>query len=243
MNDLVVETDNSSIVKSEHVTENITHRGQFDALMLKAVESGGVEALERIIALKEREEDRYAKVMFDEAFAMMQSEFLPVSRSKKGYDYKYAPLEVLQEGYGPIIAQHGFSYSWREEVIEKGKRCYMTISGHGHSRENYFDVPDLGDPKYKKQMNDIQVAGAMSTYGRRYTFIAGFAVSIQDEDSDGIPAGTGAEYADEVMAIESCNTLQELMATWKSVLDRVRGNRGAMKYLAEIKDSKKKELQ
>ncbi len=145
-----------------------------------------VERLRQLIELRASEEARQAELAFDEHFAHMQAEFEAVKRSKQGFGYKYAPIEVLQSAYGPIIAKHGFSYRWREEVMPNGaKRCYMRISGWGHSDENFFDVPPLDGTD---RMNPIQVAGAMSTYGRRYTFIAGFGVIVEDEDDDGRPA-------------------------------------------------------
>ena len=160
-----------------------------DMLMMKVIDTGNVEALERFIALREREESRQASLEFDRHFAEMQAEFVPVIKSKEATDsddkkmYAFAPIEVLQKEYGPIIARHGFSYRWKEEAIETGKKCTLIISGHGSSRENSFDVPMI---QGTKRMNPVQVAGAMSTYGRRYSFISGFGVIIEDEDADGI---------------------------------------------------------
>ena len=144
-----------------------------------------VERLRQLIDLRAQEEARQAKLAFDEHFSQMQAEFQAVKRSKQGYGYKYAPVEALQSAYGPIIAKHGFSYRWREEMIEGGvKRTIMTTSGWGHSQENTFDCPPLDGTE---RMNQVQIMGAMSTYGRRYTFIAGFGAIVEDEDDDGAP--------------------------------------------------------
>jgi hypothetical protein len=148
-----------------------------DRMLVSIANSGSIEALERYIALREREEARQAALEFDRHFAAMQAEIGSVGRHKQGHGYNYAALEDLQRQCGPTISKHGFGYAWREESIETGKRVIMTISGYGHSRETSFDVPGLtGTPR----MNAVQVAGAMSTYGRRYTFIAGFGIVIDD---------------------------------------------------------------
>lgn len=158
-----------------------------DALLATVLQTGNIEALERYIALREREEARQSKLEYDRHFSEMQAEFGSAKRTKEGYGYKYAPIEELQKEYGPIIAKHGFSYRWNEEKIEGGKRCTMTVSGWGHSESNSFDIPTMEAPvnrEGKKTSNAVQVAGGMSTYGRRYTFIAGFGVIIEDEDPD-----------------------------------------------------------
>lgn len=158
-----------------------------DALLATVLQTGNIEALERYIALREREEARQAKLEYDRHFSEMQAEFGTAKRTKEGYGYRYAPIEELQKEYGPIIAKHGFSYRWNEEKIEGGKRCTMTVSGWGHSESNSFDIPTMEAPTNrdgKKTSNAVQVAGGMSTYGRRYTFIAGFGVIIEDEDPD-----------------------------------------------------------
>jgi hypothetical protein len=154
-----------------------------DSLVRLAIEKGiDVDNLQRLIDMRNAEIERQAKLDFQYHFAEMQKEFPAVSREKQGYNYKYAPIELLQKMLGPIIADHGFSYSWREESIADGKRCILSISGYGYTQENYFDIPKL---EKTKEMNSVQVVGAMSTYGRRYSFIAGFGVVIDDEDPDG----------------------------------------------------------
>jgi len=221
------------------VAEPMALQTQDDRLMEKVLDSGNIEILERFIALREKEESRQAKLAFDRHFAEMQSEFVAVKRDKKGYDYKYAPVESLQKAYGPIISKHGFSYRWREESIENGKRCIMTISGWGCWIENYFDIPMIPGTK---QMNAIQVAGAMSTYGRRYTFISGFGVIIEDEDSDGVTFDDGVKYSQHIQLIEESSSLDESKTNasiaWKSAA----GDFKAKKIFQEAHDKRKREL-
>jgi len=215
--------------------------GAVDPLIRLAVDKDfDLDRLTKLIDLREQERSRQAKQDFGTHFAAMQSEFTAVQRSKKGYEYKYAPIEVLQRHFGPVIAQHGFSYRWREETIDTGKRCTMIVSGWGHSEETYFDIPRL---EGTKQMNAIQVAGAMSTYGRRYTFIAGFGVIIEDEDTDGT-YDDALTYAEEIKIIRDCPDIEQLATIWKTVFENLKkaNDLRGMKILGAEKDKRKKEL-
>jgi len=215
-----------------------------DLLMVKVIESGNIDALERFIALREREESRHANLAFDKHFSAMQSEFGTVERTKKAYGYKYAPLEDLQREYSQVISKHGFSYTWNEEAIEGGKRCTMTISGYGASRSNSFDIPQLTpvvSREGKVKQNAVQVAGAMSTYGRRYSFIAGFGVIIADEDTDAVPEKP-IDVAMEVQALKACKDLNELMTAWKGIYAQHKNDNRAIGILSAVKDDMKAEL-
>lgn len=216
-----------------------------DALMVEVIKSGNIDALERFIALREREEARQAAKEFDAHFSEMQSEFPAVGRIKQGYGYQYAPVEELQRVYGPIIARHGFSYSWTETALEAGKRCTMRISGHGSSRENSFDIPNLEPARNrdgKMTMNLVQAAGAMSTYGRRYTFIAGFGVQISDEDADGEPEADPADYAQDIQSLKDAPNMDLLGKVWKTVYHAHQGNKKALAILTAVKDEQKAAL-
>ena len=206
-----------------------------DSLVRLAIEKGvDVDNLQRLINMRNAEIERQAKLDFQYHFAEMQSEFVPVSREKQGYGYKYAPIELLQKTYGPLIAKHGFSYSWRESSVENmpdWKRCILTISGYGYSQENHFDIPPV---ERTKQMNAVQAVGAMSTYGRRYSFISGFGIIIDDEDPDGRalasdietlsdPKGSDGKYSPLVEPTEPApkgdGTRQEMQALKVKLFD------------------------
>jgi len=239
----LVGTEETGVVTRE--SRPVAQSGGVNDLIRLAIDrDADIDKLERLIALRDREEAKNAKRDFDLAFAAMQSEFKAVGRSKQGYDYRYAPIEVLQRAYGPIIADHGFSYRWREEAIENGgKRCIMTVTGHGHSEETSFDVPKIDGTK---QMNPVQVAGAMSTYGRRYTFIAGFGVIIDDEDDDAgsLSFDDGVSYSEYVNALEAETDLESLRQIGKqyhSQLKAAHDEHGAEVILA-VYNKRKAEL-
>jgi hypothetical protein len=163
---------------------------QEDRLLEKVLESGNIEVLERFIALRKSEEERQARIAFEERFAKLRAELRPVIKAKENtfLRSKYAPLESLQAMCDDTIFKHGFAYTWREEAIEGGKRIWMDITGYGHTKSNYFDTPDLEPLKSnegKAVQNVLQARGIQSTYGQRYTFKAGFGIVIAGEDTDG----------------------------------------------------------
>jgi len=174
----------------ERVPEETAIVAKQDALLERVLTGGNIEVLKEYIALRNAEEERQAKRLFDDHFARLRAE-LPAVVKSRANDFlksKYAPLEVLQRACDPTIFSHGFSYSWREEAIPEGKRVYLDISGYGYTKTNYFDAPQIEPVKNRdggNVQNLLQVRGVMSSYGRRYTFISGFGIIIEGEDSDG----------------------------------------------------------
>ena len=68
--------------------------------------------------------------------------------------------------------------------------------------------------------NAIQIAGAQSTYGRRYTFVAGFGIVLEGEDSDAaIPDDRGMIEMDLREWIKSGKLDANAIAVIESALD------------------------
>src|SRR3990167_5886884 len=112
----------TALIITEVGETEVAPRNPTDILIELAIQhDADVDKLERLIALKNSEEARRAKLEYDRNFAKMQAEFTPVSKEKEARDqkdgkllYKYAGLDQLQKLYGTIIAAHGFSYRWYE---------------------------------------------------------------------------------------------------------------------------------
>ena len=189
-----------------------------------------VEKFKMLIDLKNQEEDRACKKDFDLHFSEMQKEFTPILRSKKGDKGMYAPVDVLVKQYGPIISNHGFSFSWDEVPIEnKSLKVVLTISGYGHEKINSKIlpeyIPDKGNQSGKSIMNSLQAEGTRSTYGYRYTFKAGFGLTETDEDTDGHLNFTDAvDYADQIVWLKSCNSLEDLLTVFKKIVEELKKN-------------------
>lgn len=103
---------------------------------------------------------------------------------------RYSTNEILQETIRPILAEHGFSLSFRNRVTEKGARIVTGILAHvaGHKEHDEFEsMPDDGG-----KMNSIQRIGSQRSYGQRYTTIALCNIvsrAKNDRDDDGKNGG------------------------------------------------------
>lgn len=199
-------------------------QAQEDRLLEKVLESGNIEVLERFIALRKSEQERQSRLDFEAHFALMRRE-LPVIRKTKEVKirgtkaYSYEPIERIQAECDPIIFRHGFSYSWREEAIQSGKRVWLDITGYGYTRSNYFDVPPLNPIQSRdgnQVTNAVQMAGAMSTYGRRYTFISGFGLIVEGEDSDGVVLTIDSELQADLDRIKAATSTESIMAAYQA---------------------------
>lgn len=149
------------------------------------------DKLEKLINLKNQEEERRAEKEFEFHFAEMQKDYIPAYKKKSVHTlsgnlaYKYCPLPQILAIYAPILSKHGFSYRWEEtetaDKKEKATICFL--SGHGFTRSASIVLPyDEGN----KLVNSIQARGVTSEYGRRYTFMNVTGCIVADEtDTDG----------------------------------------------------------
>ena len=218
--------------------------GELSSLLRLAVtQDVDAEKLEKLIELKNREEERLCKKEFDSHFSQMQKKFSPIKKTKKGYGYNYAPLEDLLKHFGQTISDHGFSYRWREGPLsDGGKRVILVISGWGYTDESTtFDIPKL---EGTQKQNTAQVLGSMSTYGKRYTFMSGFGIVVEDEDDDAasLSYDAGVQYANEVQQIRSAASLEELKGIF-AWLYKSYTEPEARQIFSREKDARKKELQ
>jgi len=161
-------------------------------LLARAVEAGAsVEALERLVALKERVDRERARRAFFEALAAAQEEMPEVpkartaqiaTRSGVSYSYRYAALEDITRVVRPVLARHGLSYAW-DVAQGDGTLIVTCVLRHvdGHEERASFPVPvDSG-----ARMSAAQANGAALTYGRRQSLVAVLGLTTADEDIDG----------------------------------------------------------
>jgi len=212
-------------------------------LLIDLAKDPGVDTakLQQLIDMKNQEEDRVAQKEFEEAFAKMHADFPGVTKNTEGYQFKYAPIEVLQEGHDSIIAAHGFHYFWTEEAVPDKpgwKRVVLHICGFGHERMNHFDVPPI-EPTAKQTA--VQLMGTQSTYGQRYTYKAGFAILIRGEDTDGAPVEE-EDTSEAIKALKAASDLKGLHEEYRRWYPTAATD-PARKAIIAVKDKRKAELQ
>jgi len=162
-----------------------------------AVQKGGVEALERLMALQERMLDRQASHDFAAALAAFQSACPPIKKTStakvitKGgsnYTYTYAELDEIARTVRPFLHQHGLSYTWDSELSQDAGMLTVTCTlehAHGHKKTATFKAPTEA---VSQAMSPQQRHASALTYGRRQTLIAVLGLTTCDPDTDAAPS-------------------------------------------------------
>lgn len=169
-----------------------------------------VDKLERLLAMRERVEDRSAESAFNEAMARVQSE-IPKIRANAYNDQTrsaYANYEALSDALTPHITRAGFACIFGTDKSPLGETmvritCDLTHEA-GHSKHYFADLP-LDMTGIKGSVNKTKMHGTGSTYsyGRRYLKLLMFDVAITEEDDDGnAGGGLAVEWVNYVKACE-----------------------------------------
>lgn len=144
-----------------------------------------IARLEKILELRERVEERNARIAFASAVANAKAEIRPVARNATGHNAKkYADFSAIAREVDPILSKHGLSYRFRSKQADKIAVACILSHCDGHSEETELTAPS--DKTGNK--NDIQAIGSTLTYLQRYTLVLslGLASSVDD---DGKAAG------------------------------------------------------
>lgn len=228
------------------VVENKTPMSTFHSADLLISQLAGkdvdVEKMEKLLALKGKYEAEENKKLFQIKFCKLQYE-LPVIKKTKSVDnkYKYAPLEEIVKQIKPFLREHGFSYRWSEGISENKecKRIICHIMSNGHEETSYVDIPMIMSPVTrdgKKIINDAQVAGSMSTYGKRYSLIGALGI-MADEDDDGRGVGKVKDITppkDENPKISKAKAIASVQKKYKELCKYSNPNDALKEFLAQI---------
>lgn len=176
--------------------------------------SAGIDTIERLIALKEREDENQARRAFNVAFADFKAEAITLVRTKQVTDgplkgKKHVELGEIVKVATPALAKHGLSISWKltkdsPEWMEV--TCVLRhIAGHSES-VSMGGAPDTGPGR-----NAIQARGSAKTYLERYTATAILGLAPEDEDTDGVTPAQVIKMTEEQQAKlkEYAETLQQ----------------------------------
>jgi hypothetical protein len=162
------------------------------SIMRLVIERGGsVEALEKLVALKERVDDRAAAMEFNAALAAFQAECPPIAKksiakiaTKAGgeYAYRYAELDQIKRITQPILSKNGLSTTWDSEEAGGKITCTCTLRHvGGHAQTAKFVCPT----DTTSAMSSQQKNAAALTYARRQSLIQVLGLTTCDPDTDG----------------------------------------------------------
>ena len=179
----------------EHKEVAVAPASGFDRFIEMAIKTPElkIDTLERLLAMQKEIMAANAKAAFDEAMSAFQAECPIIPKTEKagtgGFQYDYAPMDLIIRTVGPSIAKHGFSYAF-DTIIDEGFVTEIMTVRHinGHAEKYQFRVPI----DKAARMNDTQKVGSANTYAQRYVFRNGFGIMTGDKDNDGATATPGA---------------------------------------------------
>lgn len=195
-------------------------------LLRMAVERGvPVEALEKLVALQERYQDRQAQREFAAALADFQAKCPPIPKNstativseQKGtkFSYSYAELDTIAETVRPFLHALGLSYSWDSTVTDQVVTCTCTLrhrNGHQITASFAAPVDSAG------RMSVTQRHASALSYARRQSLVQVLGLTTTEPDDD---------------AGESEVITAEQVATLEAFIEEVGADRG--KFLVWLK--------
>lgn len=170
------------------------------AMMLQAVIDRGITAdnvgaLEKIVGLYERTQQKEAERAFAEAFVRLQSEIptiqgaRPVTTKTGEVKFRYANFDDIDAIIRPICLRNGFTYAFRETGIDNGRITVTMTLQHsgGHFREIPCSVRvGNGPPGATESQADMSA----HAYAQRGALESGLALRIVGAREDaGMDAG------------------------------------------------------
>lgn len=150
------------------------------------------EKLKALFDFKVLVEDREAKKRWEAAFAAAKAEMDGITITKHGQIMyktgpgpKFARYEDISRVIKPILTKHGLTASYTSRILQTHPKwvCVMRLTHAGHTQE--FESVPLPFVDASGGKNDVQGAGSVSSYGRRYVIVPTFDIATVDEDDDG----------------------------------------------------------
>jgi hypothetical protein len=153
-----------------------------------------VDKLERVLALKERADQRERERQFSEALARVQADMPQMTKqgriqytAKSGavMNSKYTRLEDIDRQVRPMLAAEGFAITFDSapSTTKQGHTTFTAKLMHraGHSETKSITLPTDNGPG----RNDVQAVGSTTSYARRYLLEMHLNIVRTDEDDDG----------------------------------------------------------
>jgi len=165
-----------------------------------------MDKLERLLAMKERQEMRVAEQAFAEAMTKAQAEMRAVATDLHNSQTRsrYASYMALDKATRPIYTRHGFALSFNTDV---GPSPDILVVGctvmHSAGYSRHYSVPMPADGKGAKGgdvMTKTHATGAAMTYGQRYLLKMIFNIAVGEDTDGNEPGGSITEKQGEIIA-------------------------------------------
>lgn len=180
-----------------------------ELLALAIREKTPADALERLVALKERLDATAAAKAFHAAMAEFRKrcpqikkeqavDYVPSSGGAR-VKYNYAPLDDIAHVIDPLCQELGLSYSWNSatEGANVKVECVARHVG-GHAESSFFACPTTT----RAGMSDQQKFGAAVKYAMRWALILRFGLVTTDDADDAAEVDPTPITAEQVVQLE-----------------------------------------
>ena len=174
-----------------------------------------VDVIERLLAMRQREEDRLAERAFNTALSQAKGEIEPVlkkhevdftsDKTSKRTKYKFEEMADVARVVDPVFARYGLAY--RFSIAQDGAKVSVTCilshaDGYSERMPPLTGTVDVGGTS----MNPLQALGSALTYLQRYSLRAAIGVAAgRDDDARSLSIGVSPpitpEQADELTAL------------------------------------------
>lgn len=184
-----VRTGSPLVREDENTNGGAAEPVPIGSLLHLAIEKGITpDAMEKLVVLHERIEDRNAAKAFIGDLAAFKAECPPIVHSREAnfstrgggkVKYSYTELDELALVIDPVLNKHGFSYGW-DERLDKGLVTTICTLYHvsGHTRQSSFTLPADNDSAASPQ----QKIGIADTYAKRRSLISVLGLTTAEKD-------------------------------------------------------------
>lgn len=148
------------------------------SLVTRGVTTDNAAAMEKLVALYERMEDRKAERAFTSAFVALQADMPAITATtvipNRG---KYERFEDVMRVVGPLLQKHGFTVSFSMDFNENRvlETCHLKHVG-GHSQSNSFAVRTG-----RKADSDTQADCMAATTAKRNALLNALNIVIRQD--------------------------------------------------------------
>lgn len=212
-------TDTAELQRIEPVLPIFDNPTPGQLLQLALTKDSGIEIIERITAMMEREREYQAKVSFDEALNRCQQQIGRIAPNQKRNDNGawWADYAQLDRAIRPIYTAAGFSIGFSEvQPIHTGKvRIQGELARKGVSKFYFSEItPSTTGPKGNAMATPTDADAIAMSRAKRYILLDIFniAVGIDKEEKAAIPQGESLNEKVVEEYIEALNNAPDIAA-------------------------------
>lgn len=167
---------NGGEMSNELATTNTVGEMSIPAMMQAIIEQGmkpeNVTVLEKLMAMKERQDHRNAQAAFNQDFLALRKECRPIAATRViptkdgGVKGRFASLEDIVVEVTPLLEKYGFSDTYSQQIVEGGRTKVTVTLLHtsGHERSSEYTCREHASPLNSPAQND----GGTNKMARRH---------------------------------------------------------------------------